>query len=194
MSLFSRLLLSFMALAPISAQAVHQHYVLDPKVSSVNFSTIKLQYFLEPAKFEVISGNINADGEFKIDIDLSSVDTGVKIRNQRVSDLFFKTDEYPKAMLTGTIDLAEVSALTEPTIKEVKGKLEFYGSSKSVKMSLLVVNTPQYIAVSTVSPVVVNAVSFGVPNTNLEELAKTVGGIPISPAVAVNAALVFKRK
>lgn len=61
-------------------------------------------------------------------------------------------------------------------------------------LSLLVINTPQYIVVSSVKPVIVSAASFGVPEANLEALSETVGAIAISPTVSVNASLVFKRK
>lgn len=176
------------------AHSAHHHYLLDSNVSSVNFATIKKQYIVEPAKFTEIDGRIDASGEFTLEIELASVDTIVPIRNQRLSELFFDTGKYPKATLKGKVDLAEVSSLTEPTIKDIDATLNFYGMDKKVTLSLLVVNTPQYIVVSSVKPVIVSAVSFGVPEANLKALSETVGAIAISPTVSVNASLVFKRK
>ncbi|MBD1558704.1 YceI family protein [Vibrio sp. S9_S30] len=192
--LMASALFSLSVLSAFPALSARDQYLLDSDVSSVNFASIKKQYVVEPASFTGIDGRIDANGAFTLDIELASVDTLVPIRNQRLSELFFNTGKYPKATLSGRVDLTEISSLTQPTIKNIEATLNFYGIDKEVTLSLLIVNTPQYIVVSSVKPVIVSAASFGLPDANLTALSETVGAIAISPTVSVNASLVFKRK
>ncbi|ENM5760318.1 YceI family protein, partial [Vibrio mimicus] len=80
-------------------------YTLDSKVSSVSFATIKSQYVVEPAVFGNLSGSIDENGSFEISIDINSINTGISIRDTRLSDILFESFKYPKVNVVGKVDL-----------------------------------------------------------------------------------------
>ena len=81
-------------------------WVLDSNSSNLSYGTIKNGFIGESNTFKNISGNISDAGQVDIDIDLSSVDTKIELRDQRMRDIVFKVAENASAKLTGNIDLA----------------------------------------------------------------------------------------
>lgn len=81
-------------------------WVLDSDSSNLSYGTIKNGFIGESNTFKKISGSISDDGQINIDIDLSSVDTKIELRDQRMRDIVFKVAENASAKLTGNIDLA----------------------------------------------------------------------------------------
>ena len=64
--------------------------------SRVSYVSIKNNAIAETNVFTGVTGSVNKKGEVAISIDLSSVETQVEIRNQRMRDLFFEVPAIPR--------------------------------------------------------------------------------------------------
>lgn len=169
-------------------------YVVDSKNSTVNFSTIKKQYVIEPAVFEHVEGSISHAGEVEISIYLDSIKTKIPIRDSRIQNLFFKTVDFPKAIIKAKVDMKKIKSMTYYKKMEIPATLKFYGTTKAINLQVLAAKTyKNRLLVTSMQPIIIDANNYGIPAENLVKLAKTVGGLSISSKVAVNFALTFKK-
>jgi hypothetical protein len=160
-----------------------------PELSSVSFTTIKKQYVIEPAVVEDIKGQYS-NNTFNISIDFNSVDTGVSIRNDRINQLFLKTNLYPLVKVQGNFDLESMKGPITKT--SIKADVDFYGRIKTYEIPVIIHKTNEITTVNSYKPIIVKASDFGIPKENLINLAATVGGLTISDTVPLNINLTFK--
>lgn len=156
--------------------------------SNVAFVTVKNGTVAEAHTFNRVSGVIHSDGTALIEIDLASVDTRIPIRDERMRKLLFAVDEYPKAVLTATLDLDAFAGLAagESVAAEVEGSLQMHGASVPLGLDVWVTRlTPSKIRVSSRRPVIVNAEPLGLSG-GIEALREIAGLASITPAVPVS--------
>lgn len=189
-----RTLLGTLAVALFSSSVLADDlYLIDSDASVINFATIKKQYIVEPATISELTGSINDEGMVSISANLSSINTGVEIRDTRVQDLFFHVAQYPAVHVGGKIPLEILKGSTPISKASVTLDVTLYGSTQPVVFPVSIVNTGEWVMVYSSKPVIVAADSFGIPKDNLNELSATVGNIGISTSVPVSVNLVFKR-
>ncbi|MCL9779981.1 YceI family protein [Vibrio sp. S4M6] len=184
-------LLSFIGLAAAlvsTSSFSSDKYQLDPKLSSINFATIKKQYIVESATINQLAGTLDDKGTFQITVDLNSVQTGVPIRDTRLKEMFFETAKYPSVQIAGNINLTK-----SPKQLSVPAKVTWFGKTLPIDFPVVIVDGDDYVMASSYSPVIINAASFGIPAENLAKLSNAVGGIKISNQVPLNFVLVFKK-
>ncbi|WP_254446086.1 YceI family protein [Ruegeria sp. HKCCD7255] len=108
-------------------------WTLDPDTSHLAYGTIKLEDLGEVNSFTNLSGHVGDDGQVEIEIDLSSVETNIDIRNERMIEHVFR--KTPTAELTAQIDIEAVSGLgvgetsvieVEATLSLASADVEFY--------------------------------------------------------------------
>ncbi|VVM20881.1 hypothetical protein BSPWISOXPB_481 [uncultured Gammaproteobacteria bacterium] len=139
-------------------------YRIDSNNSVVNFSTIKKQYVVEPAVFEGITGSISSSGKAEINIDLSSVNTNIAIRDQRLKALFFKVVKFPQASIKATIDMKKIKSIRYYKRMEIPAILEFYGVSKEIKLEVLVAKVyKKKLLITSMKPIIIDANDYGIP-------------------------------
>ena len=68
-------------------------WTLDNERSIVNFISIKNASIGEVHRFRSLAGSVSDDGAVRLVIDLDSVETLIPIRNQRMRELLFETDD-----------------------------------------------------------------------------------------------------
>ncbi|MEO9508587.1 MAG: YceI family protein, partial [Nonlabens ulvanivorans] len=91
--------------------------------SQFNFLTTKNVDATEVHQFTQLKGDISSKGEVKLKIDLTSVETNIPIRNERMQKFLFETDLFPQATFTTSIDVQVVEklALGETTQVDLTG-------------------------------------------------------------------------
>jgi len=72
-----------------ASSKVFAHYDLVASDSSVNFLSTKNVNITESHSFDRLSGNLSSTGELSIEIDLTSVNTIIPIRNERMQKMLF---------------------------------------------------------------------------------------------------------
>ena len=184
---------SLLLIVGFNSTFTHAKYIVDSNHSIVNFSTIKIQYVIEPAVFKRIGGTISDDGDVEIIIDLNSIDTNIAIRDTRIGELFFEVIKFPNAIIRAKIDMEKIKSISYYEKIEMPATLEFHGKTKEIKLNILAAKTYENrLLITSMQPVIVDADDYGIPAENLINLAKTVGGLSLSNKVAVNFVLAFK--
>lgn len=182
--------------APADAPAVTgSEWTVNSADSSLSYVSIKDEEIAEINAFETVSGGVAADGAATVEIDLSSVSTGVDIRDERMREVFFVVADNPIATVTAQIDPAAFEALGvgESTTTALEGTLSLKGIEAPFQSEVRVTraSADQVIAAST-DPVIIEARTFELTDglAQLQELA----GLPsITPVVPVTFSLTFER-
>lgn len=149
---------------------------LDNKNSLLNFVSVKKGTVAENHHFSALEGSIDKSGKVSIKVDLTSVDTNIAIRDERIKTFVFETTEYTSAMFTTQLDKDLLSNLKvgKSDVKTVTGNLSFHGQNQEVTIEVNVskINT-KTLLVSTTKPFFIKADVYGVVAgiNKLKELA-----------------------
>ncbi|MDG1004985.1 MAG: YceI family protein [Emcibacteraceae bacterium] len=120
--------------------AAYADWILDAENSNISYGTVKNDMIGENNTFKKISGHLNNDGQIDIEIDLSSIDTLIEIRDGRMRDIVFKVSENATAKLSGEIDLKayDNQEIGTSRIIETTVSLELVGQKLEHDVKLLV--------------------------------------------------------
>jgi len=166
-----------------------------PDASRLTYISVKSGEVLETNRFTGLSGSVSEGGTATVTIDLSSLETGVDIRNQRMRDLFFEISDYPTATVTAEIDPEAFAdlALGETTVQPLDATLSLKGVEGQIETEVDVTRTgPDRVVAMSSEPVIIYADAFGLSG-GIEQLREIAGLPSITPAVPVTFALVFER-
>ena len=182
--------LALMLALPLS---VFADWKLDNDHSRLSFVTIKKGTAGEVGRFKRMEGEVSSQGQVGISIDLTSVDTAVEIRDERMQSMLFETGMYPKATLSAQLDGAKLKAMKagDMKIETVKAELDLHGIKKSLDFEVAIskLANDKLLVISN-KPVVIAAADFGL-DAGVEKL-RAVAELPsISQAVPVSFILSF---
>ncbi len=118
-------------------------WTLDEEISNVSFGSIKNDAVGESHSFESLSGTVDADGNVSVILDLTSVQTNIDIRNERMGEHVFAGAA--SAELTATVDMEAMNALAvgEATTMEVDGTLLLLGGDLPLYVNMFVLRTSE---------------------------------------------------
>ncbi|MEM7074785.1 MAG: YceI family protein [Pseudomonadota bacterium] len=121
-----------------ASHAEEKIWTVEPDHSSIAFGSIKNDAIGESHHFSGISGTVGSDGQVKIDIDLTSVETNIDIRNERMLEFVF--GDSATATLNAEVDMDDVSALEvgDSTVTDAFGTLSLLGADVDVDAPLFV--------------------------------------------------------
>ena len=177
-------------MAAVSAQA---DWTLVNESSQLNFVSTKASHIAETHTFTELSGQITDDGAAKLVIDLTSVDTGIDIRDQRMQSMLFDVVSFPDARIETRLDLPALETLTAPTTLVIEAELSLAGQTTPVQGQVLVVPMDRSrVSITTVAPIIVRAPSLGL-ESGIEALREIAGLPSIGYSVQVTFSLIFTR-
>ncbi|WP_371374597.1 YceI family protein [Thalassotalea aquiviva] len=167
---------------------------LDNTSSNLSFISTKKHTVMEVHQFNRLSGYISEQGKARLEIDLASVNTAIPIRDERMKQWLFETQQYPKADVELSIDKALINSLEvgQSSQISVKAELSLHGEKQAVVASILVTKTAENsVSVSSWQPVLIQAGDFNLLAglIKLQEIAQLTS---ISPVVPVSFVLNFK--
>lgn len=168
---------------------------LVPEASRLSFVSIKNNAITEVHRFNQLSGSVSHDGMASLEVELSSVDTGIEIRDQRMREMLFETTLYPQARVSLKVDSQMLAALQPGEFErlETQATLALHALSASVPAQLRVTRVDaQHYLVTSEQPVVVNVAAFNLLE-GLEKLREVAGLQAIATAAPVTFTLLFKR-
>ena len=185
-----------LVVGPTSAEAqafLNEDWVLDPAKSTVYMQTEKLEHTIEKHRFTSLEGNVSRNGDASIKIDLSSIDTGIDLRNTRLRFLLFETYKYPYAIITAKIDRSKLNAFTSQTRVSyvLQAHVDMHGIAKELDIPVEIgrVND-NTVTVSTIQPVQVAGETFDFMG-GISKLSDAMGGIRIVPSASISFDLTF---
>lgn len=166
---------------------------LNNEKSQFNFISTKKNSVAEVHKFKKLTGSINKQGAINFEIDLSSVDSKIDIRNERMKEYLFEVIKYAKASFTGKIDLAVLNKLKlgQSTSIPLTGKLSLHGEQQVITTNVKVIKlAKKELLVVSEEPIIVNAENFKMVEGVLK--LQALAGLPsISTAVPISFLLTF---
>lgn len=187
-------MLGFSVISLLASNNALADWQLNNDQSKVSFVSIKNNSIAEVHHFKALSGSLTEQGLFKVKIDLSSVETMIPIRNERMTKLLFETVKFPVATLTA--DLSKRLKAIVPgqhILKDVKAELSFHGQSKEITTDVLATMSSEGdVSVSSVSPLIINAADFAVTD-GIAQLQKLAGLSAIATAVPVSYSLTLEK-
>jgi polyisoprenoid-binding protein YceI len=163
--------------------------------SKVGYVSIKNNAIAEHNVFSGVTGSLSKKGQLKINIDLSTVETQVDIRNQRMRELFFEVTQYPQAVVTADLDVQELAQVDSGAPLEIVKPftLSLHGVEATAEAHLRVVAVGGRAWVSTVRPILISAADFGLEG-GVSALQKIAGLEAIAAVVPVSIDLKFVKK
>ena len=181
--------LTSIALLAGSAQA---QWSLDNSASTLSFVTVKADHVGEVHTFDQLSGSIDDRGNVEIMVELASVNTLIDIRNERMQSMLFETNLFPRAMITGDVDLASFVEMSPGAsiTAQVEFDLDIHGVSNSYNTELIITRLANGVVASTSKPIIVTAASHGLVD-GVEALREIAGLPSISRSVPVTFNVVF---
>ena len=163
--------------------------------SSLHFISIKASDIAETHTFKKLSGSVKENGEAHLSINLTSLETLIPIRNERMGNLLFETKIYPSAVFRLGIDLEKIllTEIGKSSDVEYKGVFEFKNKVFPLSVKLKVIRlSEQSFSVISSEPLLLNAERLGL-SRGIEAL-RVVAGLPsISKSVPVIFSLIFKK-
>lgn len=181
----SGLLLGLSLLAGTAAAG----WTLDGEQSRLNFASTKTETTSEIHSFKNLNGSISDKGTATLEIDLTSVDTGIEIRDQRMNKYFFETEKFANA--TATIELGEEGI--KPGVHDVVAKLSLHGMEQDVPAKVMVTEKDDTLTIVTVAPVMIHSTDFGLDG-GIAMLAKLAQLSSINKAVPTAFLLTFSKQ
>ena len=163
--------------------------------SKVGYVSIKNNAIAEHNYFSGVTGSLNKKGQLKVSIDLSTVETQVDIRNQRMRDLFFEVMQYPEAVVTAQLDMQELAQVESGAPLELVKPftLSLHGVESTAEAHLRIVSVGGRAWVSTVRPILISAADFGLEG-GVAALRKIAGLEAIAAVVPVSVNLKLVKK
>jgi polyisoprenoid-binding protein YceI len=146
-----------------SAPLAMADYQLEKVSSSVNFLSTKNVNVTESHTFDNFSGSITEDGALTLLIDLSSVNTLIPIRNERMQTMLFNAAAFPRAKFTAQLDDSLLNLTPgERKLASVEGELSLSGATSKLTFDIVVTGLKNgQLSAATVKPTVINAADFG---------------------------------
>ena len=165
---------------------------LDSQQSELHFSSTKNGDITENHQFKRFDAVVGIEGNFILSVDLTSVDTGIEIRDERMQKHLFMTDKTPKAVITGQITSKDLPA--DSKTKTMAAELDLAGNKVDVEAEVTITRIDaETLKVETAKPIVLSAENLGL-KAGVDKLQEIAGLNSISDEVPVTFTFTMKKK
>jgi polyisoprenoid-binding protein YceI len=183
----------FMVALALLAGSAHADWTLDKDQSELTFLSDKNSGIVERHSFQSFDAQLSSSGAFEASIDVSTVETGIHIRNDRMRAMLFNVPNFPKATVTGAIPEFSASTYSDRSTQlAVSLQVSLVGITQEVPARLSVVrDSTGGFSVQTLEPILLKASDFGLQQ-GVEALRTVAGLQTISTTVPVSFSLYLK--
>lgn len=154
-----------------------QGWALDTSRSTLKFVSVKNTSVAENHRFDDLQAVVRPSGEAVLAIDLSTIDSGINIRDQRMRNYLFNTGALPTLYFTTQVNPAQVNNLEpgETLPLTLDGRLTLNGVSRDTTADVVAYrSTDGRVSVRTVRPVLIESSDFELTG-GIEALRALVG-------------------
>jgi polyisoprenoid-binding protein YceI len=195
--MFKMLAIAGLSLSSLAISNVAQaDWQLVNDKSQLSFVSIKKNTVAEAHHFTKLKGTLSDEGTFRVNIDLTSAETLIPIRNERLATLLFEADTFPNAVLIANLskELDRIKKSGQHVLKDIKAELDFHGNKKPLNIDVLVTTLDNGdLTVSSFMPIIINSADFEVTD-GVMQLQKLAGLPSIATAIPVTFALTLKKQ
>lgn len=170
-------------------------WILDGESSYLSLISVKQTDIAEVHTFDSFSGVIDQYGQANLTVELSSIDTNVELRDQRLRDHLFDVVSFPTANARLNLDMATIDGIGVGSSAEVPVSTSFSlrGKTKTLEVVLVVMRlSEEHLMVKTTRPIVLDTKDYGL-QPGVQKLLELTGLQSISSAVPVEFMFDFKR-
>ena len=131
--------------------------------SRIGFVSIKNNSIGENNVFKRVSGSISERGRVSVSVDLSSVETGIGIRNERLQKMLFEVANFPTATIEAVLSDSQVAVLKAggDQTESLSVNISLHGRTVSKTAHVSVSASGGDVRVTTTQPIVITAQEFG---------------------------------
>lgn len=178
-------------LALVATPVLSETWTLNAEGSHLAFASVKNDYIGEVHTFDGLSGTVSDTGATDIEIDLTTLETMIDIRNERMAEFVFNA--VPSARLTTEIDMAATEALAVGDMMEmeVDAVLSFIGTELDLTTNMVVVRLSEDRVMAMTSDMVFLETDVAGIDAGIDVLQELASLDHISRAVPVTMRLVF---
>ncbi len=168
---------------------------VDSEASILTFVSVKNTDLDEEHEITGIAGSLTEDGDARIELDMSTLETFIPIRNERMAEHLFETADYPVAVIEAELDYAGLipEAVGTSHERNIDFVLNLRGIevplSADVRISWL---EESRVRVETIAPIMVEAAPLNLV-AGIETLRGLAGLESIEPRTPVSFSLEFRR-
>mgnify|MGYP000164997891 CR=1 FL=1 len=159
---------------------------LVPAQSQLSFVTTKNKTISEEHTLKFKSGMFDDSG-FKLTVNLNTIDTQIPIRDERMKEMLFETDDFPLATITGQIP----AGLNMGQTAELTFVLDLHGIQQEMLAEVMIQQVDGQLVVTNFEPITVNAKDFDLDH-GVNELTRVAQLQSINYEVLVDFKLVFE--
>lgn len=162
--------------------------------SSVHFLTSKNVHNTEVHQFKTFDASVKSNGQATLNIDLSSVDTRIEIRNKRMIEHLFEVSRFGNASFTADIpaDVLKQAGTGKSIKHQLTGKISLHGELVTAYCDVMISqNLDNTIAVNSLTPMILDANDFNLV-AGINKLRDIAGLKSITYSVPVIFSLTFK--
>lgn len=163
--------------------------------SAIHFVTTKNTNVSEVHTFGAFDGSVSDSGQANITIGLSSVDTRIGIRDERIEKHLFEIPQFTQATFSAQIPkqvLENVKAGANQNFT-LEGMLSLHGSqAKAITDVIITANKNGTVTVSSIAPMLIDSETFGLV-AGVQKLREIAGLKSISNIVPLTFVLTFKQ-
>jgi outer membrane protein OmpA-like peptidoglycan-associated protein len=156
--------------------------------------TVKANSIFEVHQFTGLDGSISKDGDAIVKIDLTSVASGIDLRDVRMRFLLFETYRFPFAEITAKLDMTALRALLTATriTYPLKLKVALHGFTQDMETQVTATRLDdKSVSVATVKPIIVTTDAFGLTPA-IAKLSEAVNGTVIATGATFTFDLLFE--
>ena len=167
-----------------------QIWQLNAAQSTLSFISTKNKTFTEEHSIEFQQGQIDEKRAFNVSIDLNTVDTLIPIRDQRMRDILFETEQFPTASVSTLIPQNLDLSINQNVV--LPFTLDLHGSKKVFQAEVVIQMVDNQLVVVNYEPILVNAKDFALDDA-INQLTKIAGLQSINYEVLVDFKLTFEK-
>lgn len=192
-----KILNAFFVATWLLAGSAWAEWTLIPDQSRLSFVSTKKEHIAEASTFTHIEGSVGNNGEGELIIDLSSVDTKIPIRDDRMREFLFQTHAFPDAIYKVSIDSLQFGLINKMEVGDqrvvpLQGTLNLHGVSQELTADAIVTRAgPNRMDVASAAPVILRAEDFDLV-AGINKLREIAGLSSISYSVPVTFNLSFQ--
>lgn len=183
-----------LSLSLLSTASLANSWQLDSDNSVLNFVSVKNDHVAETHRFTELQG-VWEDNQVTIEIPVVSLDTEIPIRNERMLEHLFKSNDFPIVTAKAALEHSLLLELPVGATLALPLKLNIYiaGETESVATNLQIsrLANERFLATTT-QPIVINAKAFGFVQ-GIDTLRELAGLSRIDYSVPVTFSVQFTR-
>jgi len=178
-------------LLPLLSFSAFADWQLQEPQSSVTFVSTKQTHFREVHQIQKFDVEVQNQKDVVIKLDLSSVESGIPIRNERMQKMLFDVADFRFASLKFTLP-ESLDSITKAKQMQLKANLTIKDKTVPVSLDILITKSHGEVVATLLKPVIIQAAQFGLKE-GIDALQKIAGLKSIGYSVPVYATITLAK-